>query len=273
VDLDYLVEGFYEIVKYKGPYRIEAHIDTVGDPLTYPRIVDLVHELSDINGVEVISMQTHGLLLNENLIEQLDDAGLSRLNLSIDAMDPELAKKLSNTEYYDVTRILELAEYISRNTNIDLLIAPVWVPGYNDKEIPRIIEFALKIGAGKKWPPLGIQKYVPHKRGRKPKNVKPLSWRKFYRVLKDWEKKYGVKLILSPEDFGIHKRKMLPTPFKIGQVVEAKIVATGWLKGETIAAAKGYAITIVGSPPLNIGEKISARIIKNKHNIFIGRLH
>ncbi|RLF19156.1 MAG: radical SAM protein, partial [Thermoprotei archaeon] len=163
VELDYMVEVFKKLVKYKGARDIEAHIDTVGDPLTYPRLVDLVQELSSIKGVEVVSLQTHGALLNEKILDDLDEAGLSRINLSIDSLDPDKAKLLAGTKEYDVEKVKEMAEYIARSCKMDLLIAPVWVPGINDDDIPKLIEFALKIGAGKRWPPLGIQKYVPHR--------------------------------------------------------------------------------------------------------------
>ena len=271
VDLEYLIDKFIELVKFKGPRKIEAHIDTVGDPFTYPKIIDLVQELASIPGVEVISVQTHGVLLNEHIIDELNDAGLDRINLSIDSMDPEKAKMLSGTNWYDLNKILGIAEYIVKSTDIDLLIAPVWVPGINDEDIPKIIEFALKIGAGKKWPPLGIQKFESHKRGRKPKGVKPMTWKQFYNALRKWEMKYNVKLILSPEDFGIHKRKMYPSPFKIGEVVKVKVLAPGWLKGEALGAAKGYAITLVNMRKIPIGEYIFAKIIKTKHNIFLAK--
>ena len=273
-DLDYIVEEFRKIVAFKGPKHIEAHIDTVGDPLTYPKLVDLVQELATTPGVEVISLQTHGVLLTEKLVEELDSAGLSRINLSIDALDPELAKFLSNTPSYDVEKIVRIAEYIAKSTNIDLLIAPVWVPGLNDKEIPKIIELALKIGAGKKWPPLGIQKYIPHKRGRKPRNIKPMSWSEFYRRLQILEKRYDVKLILRPSDFGIHKRKSIKAPFKIGEIVRAKVVAPGWLKNEIIATARGFCITVVRASleQFPIGTEVFVRILKTKHNILIGRI-
>ena len=92
VNPELIVEKFLEIAKFKGQRKLEAHIDTVGDPLTYPKIVDLIQMLGDIPGVEVISMQTHGVLLKEKLIDELNDAGLSRINLSIDSMDPQKAK-------------------------------------------------------------------------------------------------------------------------------------------------------------------------------------
>ncbi len=274
VQLEYIVDEFRKLVRYKGEYGIEAHIDTVGDPLTYPRIVDLVQELRDTRGVEVVSMQTHGHLLNEKIIDELDDAGLDRINLSIDALDPELARYISGTPTYDVERIMGLAEYIAKNTNIDLLIAPVWVPGINDGEIPEIIEFALRIGAGKRWPALGIQKYVPHKRGRKPRGVKPMTWGEFYRSLAQWEEKYNTKLILSLErDFGLHKRRMLPLRYRVGEKVEVEVKAPGWLKGEVLATAGDVSITVVKVPRMpKEGTRLFVEILRNKHNIYIARL-
>ncbi len=270
VKLDYIIEVFNEVVKYKGPYKLEAHIDTVGDPISYPRIVDLVQELSSIKGVEVVSMQTHGALLNERLIDELEAAGLSRINLSIDAMDSNLAKKLSGTEYYNIEKIKAIAEYIA-NSEIDLLIAPVWVPGINDQEIPKIIEFALSLGAGKRWPPLGIQKYEAHRHGRKPHGVRPMSWRRFYATLKIWEEKYNVKLILRPEDFGIHKRRRIPVPFKLGEKVYVDIVLPGWLRGEKIGVARNRVITVVDADNIPLGVSIKVRILRVKDNILIAR--
>jgi len=272
VSRDYLIEEITKLVRFKGPKRIEAHIDTVGDPFTFPEIVELVQDLSEIEGIEVISIQTHGVLLNERLTEELDEAGLSRINLSIDSMDPEKAKKLSGTFTYKLSRILSIAEYIAKNTNIDLLLAPVWVPGINNDDIPKIIEFALEIGAGKKWPPLGIQKYERHRRGRKPKGIRPMTWKQFYRQLRTWEKIYDVKLVLRKEDFDIHKRKAYPCPFKVGQTIKTKISAPGWLWGEYIGVSKGFAITVISKDELEIGIEVFVKIIKTKHNIILAKL-
>ena len=275
VELEYLVDEFRRVVRYKGEYKIEAHIDTVGDPLTYPKIVDLVQELKNTKGVEVVSMQTHGYLLSEKLIDDLDDAGLDRLNLSIDSLDPELARYLSGTPTYDVEKIMDMAMYITENKRIDLLIAPVWVPSINDDEIPKIIEFALNIGAGKKWPALGIQKYIPHKRGRKPKGVRPMTWKEFYDKLRIWERKYSTKLVLSlSEDFGLHKRKMLPIKYKIGEKTIVETLTSGWQRGEVLTRGKGVSITVVRMPIIpRKGTQLAVRIIRNKHNIYIARTY
>ncbi|MEM1507319.1 MAG: radical SAM protein [Candidatus Bathyarchaeia archaeon] len=271
VPLDYLIDWFKRVAAFKGECDIEAHIDTVGDPVTYPRIVDLVSGLNNVKGVKVISMQTHGSTLTEKILVDLSEAGLTRINLSIDALGPDLARKLSGTEWYDPSRIVDLMHYIVSNTKIDLLIAPVWIPGINDFEIPKIIELAKKIGAGKKFPPLGIQKYLIHKHGRKIRGVKPMSWRKFYEQLRRWENEFGVKLILRPEDFGIHKRPALPKPYRLFEVIRVKVVGPGWLRGEALAITEkcDRSITLINAEDIPVGSKVKARILSSKDNIFV----
>lgn len=270
VSLDCLVEEFRRMAPIKGG-GLEAHIDTVGDPLTYPWLVELVSELRGVKGVDVVSMQTHGSLLSERLLDELSSAGLSRINLSIDSMDACLAKRLSDTDWYDVERVAELAKYIVDNTSIDLLVAPVWVPGLNDQEIPKIIRFSLDVGAGKKWPPLGVQKYEAHKRGRKPRGVHPLSWHAFYGKLREWEEEFKVKLRLSPEDFSIKKAPSLPIAYRKFEKVTVKVVGPGWLKGEKLAVtSKGdRVITLVGADHIPVGASVKARVLTNKHNIYV----
>jgi uncharacterized Fe-S cluster-containing radical SAM superfamily enzyme len=273
VALDHLVEEFRILVRFKGERAIEAHIDTVGDPLTYPHVIELVHELHQTRGVNIVSMQTHGALLNEKLLDRLSSAGLSRINLSIDALDFKLAKKLADTESFDTKRITDLTKYIANNTSIDLLLSPVWVPNVNDQEIPGIIDLASKIGAGKRSPPLGIQKYNVHKHGRKVKRIKALRWKQFYAKLRTWEKLSKIKLVLRPEDFGIHKRLMLPIPYRKLEKVKLRVVASGWLRREKLAATMqgDRTMTLINAENIPVGAKVKARIIANKHNIYLAQ--
>ena len=272
-DLDWLLEWIKTVIRFKGVKDIEAHIDTVGDPLTYNRLADLIQMLREIKEISVISIQTHGALLSEKIVEDLEESGLDRINLSIDAINPELARYLSQTDWYDIKRVMEISKYIVDNTKMDLLIAPVWVPKMNDSEIPKIIDFALKIGAGKKWPPLGIQKYVAHKRGRKPRGVKEMSWRRFYRELRKLSLTYGVRLKLKPEDFGIRKVRKVPILYRIGEKVKVRVVAKGWLKGEALAITSDSkrVITVVGLRDIPIDSWLYVRIISNKDNLYLAR--
>lgn len=267
VELEYLISYIKEIIKFKDSNNIECHIDSTGEPMLYPSIIELVQELRKLPEVKTISIQTNGTLLTEEKIKQLETAGLSRINLSILSMEPELAKKLSGVPWYDVENIKETAKLIAKS-KIDLLIAPVYLPKLNDEEIPKIIKFALEIGAGKNCPPLGIQKFEKHKLGRKPKGIGFQSWWRFYnKYLKSLEKEFNTKLILHPRDFGIYRTKSLPVVMEKNEKLSAKIVAQGWLKKEMIGIARDRCISIMDCQRKE--GNIRVKIVSNKHNIYV----
>ena len=60
---------------------------TGGEPTVRPGLVELVQEISGISGIEDIAITTNGLLL-EHLAAPLAEAGLRRVNVSLDTMDP-----------------------------------------------------------------------------------------------------------------------------------------------------------------------------------------
>ncbi|MGA2572951.1 MAG: radical SAM protein [Candidatus Methanomethylicaceae archaeon] len=272
VDLDHMMEWVRGLVAVKGG-GVEAHIDTVGDPFTYPRLVDLVSAISDLGGVETISLQTHGYLMSEGLISNLAEAGLDRVNLSLDSVDPDLAKKLSGAESYDLKKIVDNAQYLVENTSIDLLLAPVWVHPLNDDQLEGLIDLAKRLGAGRKWPPLGIQKCEFHKSGRRTKEMKQVSWYAFYRRMRELEKVSGVKMVLRPSDFGIRAAPSVAVPFGRGEKLSVRVIGPGWLKGESLAATKDlkWAVTVVGHE-LPVDEEVRVRLLRTRDNILIGIL-
>ena len=218
----------------------------------------------------MISIQTNGTLLNEKLIDELEDSGLTRINLSLDTLNSELAKKLKGTVWYDLEKIVDIAEYIAQS-KIDLLIAPVWVPTLNDNDIPSIIEFTMKLVKESHWPILGIQKYVAHKYGRKPPGVKEMKWWQFYRQLEMWEKQFNIKpLKLHKHHFGIYDTKAIPREFRIGEKVRVKLLAPGWMRGEMIGVARDRCITVVNCNR-EVGDIVNVRIVANKHNLYIAK--
>jgi uncharacterized Fe-S cluster-containing radical SAM superfamily enzyme len=274
VDKDLLVEWVKEIVKFKGK-NVEVHLDSVGEPLMYDQLPDLIQDIKAIPNVKVVSMQTHGSLLSYKYAEKLTSAGLDRINLSIDTLDPEKAKFLQGAEWYNVKRIAEIAEWIIKNTNTDILLAPLLLPNINDNDIEEIIKWGIKIGVGKRFPPFGIQIYMRHKYGRHPKGVKVINLKQFERRLMLLEKKYGIKLRLREEDFGIERTNSLPILFKEGEKLNVEIVAPGWLKNEWFAVPIGKeqtrVITVIGDG-VQFGDKVKVKIIKNKHNIYLSKI-
>ncbi len=270
VDLEQLLTAFRWAAAYKEINDIEAHIDTVGEPAMYPQLVELVDGLSKNASVKTVSMQTNGTLLNTKLIDELETAGLSRINMSIESVDPVLAKKIAGTDSYNLERVLEIAEYIAQNTDIDLLIAPVWLPGINDEEIPKLIEFAIRIGAGKKWPALGIQKFLPHKYGRRP-DIKSMGWDEFYSRIRKWEGIFSAKLVLTPQDFGSYECKSIPRMFKRHEKVKVRIVGPGWMKGEKLALARDRVLTVVDAGLIPVGKELFVRMERVVDGVYIAR--
>ncbi len=270
VDLNQLLAAFELAASYKETNEIEAHIDTVGEPAMYPHLVELVGGLSGNRHVKTVSMQTNGMMLSTKIIDELEAAGLSRINMSIESLEPDLAKKIAGTDAYNLARVLENAEYIAGSTDIDLLIAPVWLPGINDAQIPGLIEFAERIGAGKKWPALGIQKFLPHKYGRRPA-IKPMGWDDFYSQMHRWEEVYGAKLVLRPEDFGSFECKAIPRAFKRYERAKVRVVGPGWMKGEKLAVARDRIVTVAGAENIPVGAKVYVRIERVVDGIYIAR--
>ncbi|MGD1005165.1 MAG: radical SAM protein [Methanoregulaceae archaeon] len=266
IEKDYLVEYVREIAEFKGN-GVECHIDSPGEPMLYKEIVKLVADLRKISEVSIISMQTNGTLLNKKNIASLESAGLDRVNLSIHALNQEIAQKLAGVPWFDINKIKNAARLVA-NSKIDLLIAPVFLPKINDAEIPELIKFATEIGAGKRFPPLGIQKFEKYKYGRSPKGIKVQSWWQFYNwSLKPWQKEFGCKLILSPKDFGTVKRKMLTSFFEIGEKLKVDIRAPGWLKGEMLAVSRDRVVSVLNCQK-NSGT-IRVKIVSSKHGIYV----
>lgn len=66
---------------------------TGGEPLLRRNLYQLIEELTRIDGIEDIGMTTNGLLLKKHG-QKLYDAGLRRINVSLDAIDDEVFKLL-----------------------------------------------------------------------------------------------------------------------------------------------------------------------------------
>ena len=73
---------------------------TGGEPLVRRDLPQLISQLVKIPGIVDIGLTTNGVLLGEQA-QQLRDAGLQRLNISLDALDPEVFKRVTRRDSYD----------------------------------------------------------------------------------------------------------------------------------------------------------------------------
>lgn len=260
VELDYLLDYVKEVINFKGAETI-VFIDSVGEPTTYPKFVELVDGLSKIKNVKEISVVTNGTLLNEDKIKALERAGLTKINLSLHSLDKNLARSLMGFNFYDVNKVIETAKLIT-SSKIKLWVTPVYIPTVNEKDIEEIIKFCKDIGAE-----IRIQKYEVYKYGRKMK-VNKQTYYQFYKNLEEWEKKYGMKLKFGCSDLRLKKTKKLPIKFNKDEKAQVEVKAKGWMPNQMIAVARNRALTVFNCDN-KIGEKIKVKILANINNIYV----
>ncbi|MBW6498738.1 MAG: radical SAM protein [Bacteroidales bacterium] len=95
-------EEIKEVVEAAVPLGIDKIRITGGEPLVRKDIVELVRLIASVPGVKDIAMTTNGMLLHE-FAAPLAKAGLHRINVSLDTMDPE--KFASVTRGGDIRRV------------------------------------------------------------------------------------------------------------------------------------------------------------------------
>jgi cyclic pyranopterin phosphate synthase len=104
---------------------------TGGEPLLRKGILSLISSIKGL-GVRNLSLTTNGSLLKE-MARPLKDAGLNRVNISLDTMDPEKYRKITcGGELENVEAGISVAEEAGLST-IKLNMVPI--RGINDDEI------------------------------------------------------------------------------------------------------------------------------------------
>ncbi len=103
---------------------------TGGEPTLRSGIVNLVQRMADTPGVKVLALTTNGLTLNR-LAHPLKEAGIQRINISIDTLDPEKYRRLTGRDALDTVwagiRAAEAA-------GLEIKLNTVVIRGYNDRE-------------------------------------------------------------------------------------------------------------------------------------------
>jgi cyclic pyranopterin phosphate synthase len=78
---------------------------TGGEPLLRHGIESLVEQLTGIDGIDEVAMTTNGSLLAKKA-QTLRDAGLDRVTVSLDSLDPDIFRAMSDVKI-PVTRVLD----------------------------------------------------------------------------------------------------------------------------------------------------------------------
>lgn len=87
-------EEIVRVVEVAAQHGIRRLRFTGGEPLVRKGITELVRACKNIEGIEDVSLTTNGILL-PRFAEELKDAGLSRVNISLDTLDPNTYRAIT----------------------------------------------------------------------------------------------------------------------------------------------------------------------------------
>lgn len=138
-----------DILSYEALLRVaRAAVDlgiekirvTGGEPLVRKGVVDFMAQLAGIPGLKQLVLTTNGLCLEE-MAEKLRSAGVQRLNISLDSLQPEVFARI--TRGGDLARVLAGIAAADR-AGFPIKINMVVMRGINDAEIVDVASLALK---------------------------------------------------------------------------------------------------------------------------------
>jgi len=156
-----------EVAASLGIHKIRL---TGGEPLVKKNIVSICRRVAAVEGIREVCLTTNGILLPQ-LGKQLREAGVNRLNLSLDTLNPE--------KYAYITRIGQLEHFeaglhAALEAGFDKVkINAVLIGGFNDDEIEELADLTMKYPVDMRFIELmpiqdhdefGESAYVPYSR-------------------------------------------------------------------------------------------------------------
>ncbi len=137
-------EEIERIVRVAASEGVRTVRLTGGEPLISPNLIEVVGRIAAIkspDGPVEVAMTTNGIRLPE-FIPGLEEAGLGRLNISIDTLDPLRFQQLTRRDrLIDVLAGIEAAR---RSSLGPLKLNAVVMRGVNDDEVVDLVDFAIE---------------------------------------------------------------------------------------------------------------------------------
>ena len=133
------IERFIAAFASLGVRRLRL---TGGEPLVRRNLPELVASLSAIDGIEDLSLSTNAALLRQHA-GALKQAGISRINVSLDSLDPERFRQITRGDLEQVLAGLMEARHVGLSP---VKINMVAMKGINDSEFEAMVDFCLENG-------------------------------------------------------------------------------------------------------------------------------
>ena len=168
---DMLTEDeFIDAVKAAAELGITKVRITGGEPLVKKNIVSICRRTAEVTGIREVCLTTNGVLLPE-LAKPLREAGVKRLNLSLDTLKPEKYAYITRNGSLDAFRAGLDAAFEAGFEKIK--INSVLIGGFNDDEIEDLARLTMEYSVDMRFIELmpmydsgdfGIDAYVPYSR-------------------------------------------------------------------------------------------------------------
>ena len=114
---------------------------TGGEPLMYPNLIPLINEIQHA-GIDDIRLTTNAYYL-KGMADKLFQAGLKSVNISIDAVDPEVFNRIAR--FGNTARVFEGIEAAVRS-GMQVKLNTVVMRGINESQILPILDYATGLG-------------------------------------------------------------------------------------------------------------------------------
>ena len=154
-------ERIKEIVSCAAKLGISKVRLSGGEPLVRRGIINICKYIKEVDGINELAMTTNGMLLS-SMANDLLNAGVDRLNISLDTLNKEKYKKITRGgNIDDVLKGIKKAKEVGfKNIKINVVL----IGGFNDDEILDFIKFSndnnvivrfielMKIGESRNFP-------------------------------------------------------------------------------------------------------------------------
>ncbi len=114
---------------------------TGGEPLARKGCCDFLENLATIDGLEDISLTTNGVLLKQH-IDRISAAGVKRLNISLDTLNPQKYLKITGHDVFK--QVWEGIELALQKGFAPIKLNVVAISGINDDDLTQLAELSFK---------------------------------------------------------------------------------------------------------------------------------
>lgn len=142
-------EEIERLVRVAVSIGIEQIRLTGGEPLVRRDVPDLIRQLSSIEGLRSLSLTTNGVLLKQ-MAGQLAEAGLHRINVSLDSLVREKFARLTRRD--QIERVLEGLEELEKYPSIHpIKINAVAIRDFSEEEALAFVRLARRKAYVIRW--------------------------------------------------------------------------------------------------------------------------